>query len=321
MSCCTIIIAAQLAVSPPAADPAAAEVQTTAVDQAPVTQAAAPQHSHQDDIKNLGDEEGQEIVVKAKSGTPPGDPAEAVNQASFKAMQSVDKAFVGPIAKGYERGVPKQVRQGVRNALNNLSEPVNFLNFLLQLKPGKAMKALGRFAINSTVGIAGLVDVAKRKPFKLEYRRNGFANTFGYYGIGQGAYLYLPLIGPTTVRDVIGRVLDLSLLPGVVGKPFNDPKFALASSALKSIDERLERDDMLTVIQEDCPDPYAAERTWYLVKRQAVIDGLHNRKVDVMSQLPQCLVDGLKKRAEDRAKLLPAGAAQPDLEADLSPRS
>src|SRR3546814_6026547 len=88
------------------------------------------------------------------------------------------------------------VRDGLGNALRNISEPVNFLNFLLQFKIGKAAETLGRFVVNTTFGVGGLVDVAKTKPFNLPYRRNGFANTLGFYGVEPGPYFYLPLVGP-----------------------------------------------------------------------------------------------------------------------------
>src|SRR3546814_15373424 len=78
---------------------------------------------------------------------------------------------------GYQGIVPEPVRDGLGNALRNLSEPVNFLNFLLQFKIGKAAETLGRFAVNTTFGVGGLFDVAKTMPFNLPYRRNGFANT------------------------------------------------------------------------------------------------------------------------------------------------
>jgi phospholipid-binding lipoprotein MlaA len=243
-----------------------------------------------------------EIVVTARGKPPPGDPLQAVNVEAFKVLQSVDVALVAPIAKGYDSVVPKPVKSGLHNFLQNLTEPIVFINYLLQLKPGKAAETLARFTINSTLGFGGLIDVAKTKTINLPYRVNGFAYTMGYYGIKPGPFLFLPLLGPTTVRDVIGRVLDLSVLPVGVGSPFNRPVYSLGSGALKAIDERLERDDMLTTIQEDCPDPYAAERTWYLEKRQAVIEGLHGRTVDLNAKLPQCLVDGMKSRAAARIK-------------------
>ncbi|MDE2435704.1 MAG: VacJ family lipoprotein [Sphingomonadales bacterium] len=250
-----------------------------------------------------------EILITARGKPPPGDPLQAINAESFKVVQAVDTAVVAPISKGYQKVLPKPVQDGLHNVLINLTEPIVFVNDVLQLKIGKAFKTLTRFTVNTTLGVGGLVDVAKRKPFKIPYHINGFAYTMGYYGIKPGPFLFVPLLGPTTVRDMIGRVMDLSLLPGVAGKPFNRPVYALTSGALKSIDERLERDDMLTTIQQDCADPYAAERTWYLEKRQAAIEELHGRHVDLMSKLPQCLADGLKAREAARAKAAAAKLA------------
>ncbi len=91
---------------------------------------------------------------------------------SFEATQKVDVAVVEPIARTYEEVLPKEVRSGLRNFFRNLASPVIFINFMLQMKPAKAFETLaGRFALNSTVGIGGLMDVAKKKPFYLPYAR------------------------------------------------------------------------------------------------------------------------------------------------------
>jgi len=197
---------------------------------------------------------------------------------------------------GYAKAAPKPLRQGVHNALNNLSEPINFVNSLLQFKIGRAVKSLGRFGINSTIGVAGLIDVAKRKPFKLPYQRNGFANTMGFYGIGAGPYMYLPLIGPTSTRDLVGRVLDLSLVPAVAGPPFNSPAYALGTGISRSLDDRVELDEFLRRLRSECTNPYAAERDYYLAVREAEIAALRKRPFDLASRLPACLAEGPKVR-------------------------
>ncbi|MDE2411167.1 MAG: VacJ family lipoprotein, partial [Sphingomonadales bacterium] len=273
-------------VIPPVAEPVPAAAPAVVPDTAATVAEVTPQGAPQPDAEPpQHPADPNEIIITGRGRPPRSDPLQAINAQTFEVVQAVDSAVVAPIAYGYRSVLPEPVRDGFHNVLTNLTEPIVFANDVLQLKIGRAAKTLGRFVINTTLGVAGLFDVAKRKPFKIPYHINGFAYTFGYYGIKPGPFLYVPLLGPTTVRDMIGRVLDLSLLPAVAGKPFNKPVYALASGALKSIDERLERDDMLTVIKEDCPDPYTAERTWYLVKRQAVIDGLHGREVDVMSKL------------------------------------
>lgn len=259
------------------ADPAAAP--DTAPDSAPDPTKAAPPPPAQP-----APDEGV-IVVTGSEGAPPGDPLDGVNAASFAAVQAVDNAIVGPAAKAYEQGVPRPVRTGIRNVLHNLAEPIAFVNYLLQLKPGKAAETLGRFAVNTTIGVAGLVDVAKKKPFNLPYRANGFANTLGYYGVGPGPYLYLPLIGPTTVRDLGGRLLDLSLVPSAVGAPFNTSAYALSNGVLKSLDDRVEADTKLREFHA-APDPYTAEREWYLAMRAADIAALRGKPAPAPAPAP-----------------------------------
>jgi phospholipid-binding lipoprotein MlaA len=97
------------------------------------------------------------------------------------------------------------VREGVRNALSNIYSPVTFLNDVVQLRPKRALNTLGRFLINSTLGIGGLFDIAKRKPFHLQGHTNSFSNTLAMLGMTSGPYLYLPFIGPTSFRDRRGR--------------------------------------------------------------------------------------------------------------------
>ncbi len=224
----------------------------------------------------LDQADGNEIIVTARPRAPKSDPLQSLNAEAFGAIQGVDDAVVGPVAEVYEKALPSPVRTGLINFLSNLGEPVNFLNYLLQLKPGKAMETLGRFAINSTIGVAGFVDVAKKPPFNLPRRINGFANTLGYYGVEQGAFLFLPLIGPTTVRDMFGRIVDLSVLPFAIGKPFNDLAYTLPSGIITSLDFRVEQDEQLRKLRE-ANDPYAATRELYLQKRQAEIDALRGK--------------------------------------------
>lgn len=249
---------------------------------APVAQAetAAPQNAESAaparDPKPDTQPHQSTIVVTGETGAPPSDPAQVINQQSFAAVQAVDSAVVAPVANVYKKGLPSPVRSGLRNFLTNLTEPVVFLNFLLQGKPGKAMETLGRFGLNTMMGFAGLFDVAKTKPFKLPRRVNGFANTLGYYGIGPGPYMFLPLVGPITVRDLIGLGLDRALLPAAVGKPFTRPEWVLGAGTVKSLDDRVEFDCELTRMRESS-NPYNTTREFYLERRKAEIEALHGR--------------------------------------------
>ena len=217
------------------------------------------------------------IVVSGQHETPREDPLEGVNFQSYEAVQAVDRAIVAPVAMGYKHAVPKPVRHGIRNLINNLDEPVVALNFLLQLKPGKAAETLGRFAINSTLGLGGLIDVAKKKPFNLPRRYNGLANTMGYYGIGPGPFLFLPGIGPTTVRDLVGRVVDFSLVPRVVGPPLTRTEVSIGKATLSAISDRIADDARIRKLRDHTDDGYGSIRKDYLDRRQREIDALRGK--------------------------------------------
>ena len=202
------------------------------------------------------------------------DPAEAINAKSFGAIQTADKMVIGPASQVYERGVPGPVRSGIHNVLYNLREPTNFLNFLLQHKVGKAAETLARFTMNSTMGWAGIFDVAKRKPFNLPYRRNGLANTMGFYGIGPGPYMFLPLVGPTTLRDFIGITIDRFSAPAALAGPFATPEYGFSVMVIGGMDDRLRIAPQLAKYRDQVGDPYRATRDFYLRRRQAEIDEL-----------------------------------------------
>ena len=217
-----------------------------------------------------------DIVVTGRKETA-GDPLRAVNAESFALTQKVDDAVIGPVARTYKKTVPSPIRRGIHNFLYNLREPIVFLNFLLQFKPGKAAETVGRFAVNTTIGVAGVIDMAKRKPFHLPRRSNGFANTLGYYGVKNGPFLFLPLVGPTTIRDLLGGAVDRLILPVAVGKPFTSTAYAIPAGILGALDHRSEFDQTLKDLHDNSPDPYAATRSFYLNRRQAEIDHLHGR--------------------------------------------
>lgn len=284
---------AESQMAPVAAAPVAPDVQSAAAPQAPVAQATIPQIAEpvpspgpadaavlpvtglgtdQDDV--AGNPDG-DITVRARRASP-GDPMAAINAKSFAITEAVDNAVLGPAAMAVENNVPKPITDGLHNFLYNIHEPVAFLNFLLQLKPGKAAETLGRFTINSTLGIGGLFDVAKKRPFKLPYRVNGFAYTMGYYGVGPGPFLFLPLIGSTSLRDLIGDNLDRLTVPLSFGKPFNRPAYYVSAGVFRTLDRRADFDNRLRELRQSA-DPYVARRDYYLQLRQAEIDHLRGK--------------------------------------------
>lgn len=260
---------------PPEAVPASAPVAPSAPEQSarpaepPTTEAAQPS-------PEAGQPTAADAALITVTAKPKNDPLMGANAAAFKLTQDIDEALVEPIAMAYKEGLPKPARMGLHNFIRNISSPIVFINDLLQLKFGRAFKTLSRFLINTTIGVGGLIDVAKDKPFNIPYRHNGFANTLGYYGIGTGPYLYLPFIGPTTLRDVIGGAVDGVILPYGIGAPFNKLYYTLPNGIVRSLDRRVEFDCQLDRIRKS-DDPYAAERAYYLKKRQAEIDELHGK--------------------------------------------
>lgn len=218
-----------------------------------------------------------EIVVEGAYGPPKSDPMERINEDSYRITQAVDQALVEPVAYAYRDALPEPVRDGLGNVVRNLGEPSNALNFLLQGKVGKAFETLGRLAINSTIGVGGLFDVAGKKA-DLPYRRNGFANTLGFYGVGSGPYLYLPVTGATSVRDLGGSLLDQLLLPVAIGKPFNRTAYAATYFVVNGLDQRLEFDEEIAAIRSS-DDPYFLRRQTYLAKRRRDIAMLKGEPV------------------------------------------
>lgn len=221
------------------------------------------------------EEEDAAIVISAQRHAPKSDPLQDLNKQTFAVAQAVDGTLIRPAAMTYAKTVPEPARMGIRNFFRNLHEPVVALNYLLQLKPGKAIKTLGRFAVNSTVGGAGLFDMAKKKPFNLPYHGNGFANTLAYYGVKAGPFFYLPLIGPTTARDLFGLTLDTTAMPTSGLAPITGRLYAASSMAAKTVDARSENNDGLNAVIDANPHGYSTIREAYLAKREAEIAELH----------------------------------------------
>lgn len=248
-----------------------------------LTNAQAQQQSGQGQTGGQAEDQAQEtgqnqpeepenvIIVSGNYGPPKEDPLMRANERVFDVADGVDQAVVGPIAYAYEEALPSPIREGSNNVLRNLREPTNFFNFLLQGKIGKAFETLARFAINSTIGFGGLVDMAGKPGIGLPYRRNGFSDTLGFYGVGDGPFLVLPLVGSTTVRDFIGAGLDQALLPAIVGRPLNTPEYGVPAYVLTSLNFRLEFDEQLEDIRNS-EDPYVELREQYLAKRHYEVE-------------------------------------------------
>ncbi|MGN8001026.1 MlaA family lipoprotein [Sphingomonas sp. 22176] len=218
--------------------------------------------------------EEPEIVVSARAHKTPVDPFEKVNAISFSLTSHIDDAVTAPAARTYVHVVPKPIRSGLRNFFRNLREPVVFANFLLQLKPGRAFETAGRFAINTTLGVGGVIDMAQRCPFNLPLRINGFSDTLGYYGVKPGPFLFVPVAGPTTVRDMVGGFVDFFASPAMIGGPFRARPYVLGSAAVRILDRRDRKEEMLVKVRQS-DDPYAARRDLFLEHQRERVETLH----------------------------------------------
>lgn len=218
----------------------------------------------------------------------PGDPLEGFNRKIYGFNQRLDRAIYRPAAMAYKHALPGQVRSGLRNFFSNLGEPVIFVNYLLQLRIGRAVRTLGRFTINSTIGIGGLFDIAKRPGFNIPHHRNSFGDTLAWYGVGPGPYVFLPFVGPSTLRDALGGPIDDGFVPILIlskfsVSPFDDWRFIVASSVIPGLDLRAEADPELRALTASAVDPYATLRSAWLQNRAAEVAELHHHKGEVQS--------------------------------------
>jgi phospholipid-binding lipoprotein MlaA len=200
----------------------------------------------------------------------PGDPLESFNRANFNGTRHLQKAL-RPILALYRALTPGVIGRAIHNVLVNLKEPVVIVNDLLQLKIARAGEAGSRLAFNTTLGLLGLIDVsaAAGNP----HHDNGFGATLGHYGVGPGPYLFLPLVGPSTVRDLFGSAADMATSPiHYVNFP-SDVTVNIGVAVFGGLDTFSATEGQLDALLADAADPYATVRSAYLQNREAQIHG------------------------------------------------
>jgi len=195
------------------------------------------------------------------------DPWEPMNRRIFTVNDTADRWVVRPVAKGYDQTVPGPIKRGIRNVLTNLGTPATALNQFLQGKPKEGFTDVGRFLINSTIGLAGWFDVATRS--ELPKHNEDFGQTFAVWGMGSGPFLMLPARGPSTVLDTAGMVLDFFTNPFNLITSDRDRYIAYGVSGLDARVQLLAVDGLIT------GDPYLFIRDAFLQRREFLIrDGL-----------------------------------------------
>jgi phospholipid-binding lipoprotein MlaA len=203
------------------------------------------------------------------------DPLEPTNRVLYAINDGIDTVILRPIALAYRKVVPEPVRTGIHNVLSNLSTPVQLGNDILEAKPRRAGDTTMRFLINTTIGVVGVFDVAKGLGYPDH--ETDFGMTLALWGVGDGPFLFLPVLGPTNPRDAIGYGVD------GVSDPFNWVGQGTVVTALNwtkwglnAVDQRERVLDTIDSIKKTALDPYATFRSLYRQHRKAQIEAARN---------------------------------------------
>lgn len=204
------------------------------------------------------------VTAAAPAAADPYDPLERFNRGVFVFNEQVDTYVAKPVARAYQTVTPAPVNQGITNFFRNLAAPITVVNYYLQWRPHDATTQLARFMFNSTFGLGGFVDMGTR--MGLPHQKTDFGMTLGRYGSGPGAYLMLPFLGPSTVRDFGGRIVDA----GADARTYMHDDLRWSLLAVDVIDTRA---DLLRFEKTIIGDRYTFLRDAYLQSRAFAISG------------------------------------------------
>lgn len=203
------------------------------------------------------------------------DPLEPTNRVFYAINNGLDTVILRPLAIAYRAVLPEPVRTGIHNVLSNLGTPVEFGNDVLEAKPRRAGDTTMRFLINTTVGVVGIFDVAK--DWGYPDHDNDFGVTLALWGVPEGPFLFLPVLGPSNPRDAVGHGVD------IVGDPFTWLGQGTAVTVLdwtkfglNALDQRAQVLDAIDSIKKTALDPYATFRSLYRQHRHGTIEDARN---------------------------------------------
>jgi len=210
------------------------------------------------------------------------DPFESYNRRIYYFNKSIDKTVIKPIAFGYDRVLPSAMKAGVRNVFSNLEELPIIGNGLLQGRLHHAASAAARFMVNSTIGVGGLFDIATYGG--LVKQQADFGQTLDKWGYHDSAYLVLPLLGPSTVRDTVGRLGDFGMS---VWPHLNKNRYWWMAKGLEGLSMRAELLKREKILNAAALDEYKFVRDAYLQRRQNLLmRGSNNQRDDVLEGPP-----------------------------------
>jgi len=197
------------------------------------------------------------------------DPLEPINRAIFSFNNFADKIILEPTAKGY-RKLPSQIQLGISNFLSNLRAPLVVINQLLQGQGKNAAETTGRFFVNSTAGVFGLIDVADK--IGLEEKEEDYGQTLATWGIGDGFYIVLPIFGPSNLRDSAGMFLTYTTDPfNAYAVSEGEAWIVPLRTAVNAVDQRSKIIDEVNALRNNSVDYYAAVKSSYYQNRKAAI--------------------------------------------------
>ena len=211
---------------------------------------------------------------------------EKINRATFAFNQSLDKAIIKPIAKGY-RKLPDPIQKGTNNVVTNLSSLITIPNNVLQGDLKSALINTTRLAVNTTIGLLGTIDVANKMGFP-KYIKEDYGQTLGVWGVGSGCYLVLPILGPSTLRDTAGSFANVlggdpwynASLHG--NNEFLSEKLYLTSKALNGVNFRANNIESIDNLEKNSMDFYASVRSLYTQDRENKIKNNQRGNIEIL---------------------------------------
>jgi phospholipid-binding lipoprotein MlaA len=201
----------------------------------------------------------------------PGDPYEKFNRKGFAIQSTLDRYVVGPLGFIYKKLTPGPIGKAIHHIMVNLSEPTVVINDLLQLRPRRAGEATVRFVVNSTVGLGGMIDITGATG--LPHHLSSFGDTLGHYGARPGPYLFIPMLGPTTFRDLFGNGVDAVTNPLHFIRYPHRTTVSIGLAVVGGLDQWSNSMGDMRALLTDAADPYATLRSAYLQHREAEIRG------------------------------------------------
>lgn len=199
------------------------------------------------------------------------DPYEGFNRQVFAMNQTVDKNVALPVAVFYHHAVPTPARDGLHNFLSNLDAPSILANDVLQGEMGHAWETISRFTVNTTIGMGGLVDAATK--FGMPNHSADFGETLAIYGVDEGPFLVLPLLGPSNPRDAFGDAVDVGFDPLTYITFRSSVYWMIGRGTVNVIDVRQRNIGTIAELERSSVDLYATERSLYRQHRNAEIHG------------------------------------------------